>query len=195
MSVDRASAIDLLEELVSIPSLSQQESAASKFLVGWLEERGLERCRVDEVGNAVGEIGEENSAKTIVLLGHIDTVPGDIPVEKRGSDDSELLYGRGSVDAKGPLAAFAAAAARLGGEWARQNDLRIVVVGAVEEESTTSRGARRIRDSFLEGGKAPDACVIGEPSGWNRVTLGYKGRLLIDLDAERPLTQDRKSVV
>ena len=187
-SPGRAESTALLEELVSIRSLSGAESDASEFLAQWLGEHGLERCRVDEVGNAVGELGEPEAAKTVVLLGHIDTVPGDVPVERRSSKEGEVLYGRGSVDAKGPLAAFCAASARLGSDWAREREVRVLVVGAVEEEAATSRGARHLRDLLLAQGGAPDACVIGEPSGWNRVTLGYKGRLLIDLEAERPMT-------
>jgi LysW-gamma-L-lysine carboxypeptidase len=86
------------------------------------------------------------------------------------------LYGRGSVDAKGPLAAFVAAAARA--EIPRGR--RVTVVGAVEEEAATSKGARA-----LLGGDPPVAVVIGEPSGWDRITVGYKGRLLVDYRLER----------
>ena len=141
-SPDRAQSTALLEELLSIRSLSGAESEASEFLAHWLGEQGLEHCRVDEVGNAVGELGEPGAARIVVLLGHIDTVAGDVPVERRCSKEGEVLYGRGSVDAKGPLAAFCAAAARLGSDWAREQGVRVLVVGAVEEEATTSRGAR-----------------------------------------------------
>ena len=95
----------------------------------------------------------------------------------------DILYGRGAVDAKGPLATFVAAGAALGDAWARSQDLRLVVVGAVEEEYATSKGARAIAARF-DGvnDRIPDACVIGEPSSWQRVTLGYKGRLLGGID-------------
>jgi LysW-gamma-L-lysine carboxypeptidase len=63
-----------------------------------------------------------------------------------------------------------------------------VVVGAVEEEAATSKGARFIATRFNGAGdRLPDACIIGEPSHWNRVTLGYKGRLLLDLTADQPM--------
>jgi LysW-gamma-L-lysine carboxypeptidase len=99
-----------------------------------------------------------------------------------------VLYGRGSVDAKGPLATATAAAARLGSAWAHEHGLRLVVVGAVEEEAASSKGARFIRDRF-DGRREPipSACIIGEPSGWERVTLGYKGRVLVELDASQPM--------
>ncbi len=66
--------------------------------------------------------------------------------------------------------------------------MRILVVGAVEEEAATSKGARFIRDQ-LDGMNQPlpNACIIGEPSSWRRITLGYKGRLLVSLKASQPM--------
>jgi len=151
--------IDLVRGLVEIPSVSRQEGDAVEWLAMRMSERGF-RASVDDAGNAVGEIGE--GPRHLVLLGHIDTVPGEIPV--RVEDDA--LVGRGAVDAKGPLAAFVAAASE------RVPGLRVTVVGAVEEESPTSKGARH-RATLT----APDWCVIGEPSGWEGITVGYKGRL------------------
>jgi [amino group carrier protein]-lysine/ornithine hydrolase len=186
--MDRSAAVALIQGLVGIPSLSREEDHATRWLVARMEAAGYERAFVDEAGNAVGEIGPEDASRVVVLLGHIDTVPGNIPVRIETHADGEVLYGRGSVDAKGPLAAFVAAGARLGSAWAHQAGLRLVVVGAVEEEAATSKGARFIAARF--DGRAepiPAACVIGEPSHWHRVTLGYKGRLLLDLCARQPM--------
>lgn len=162
--------VELLQRLVAIPSLSGEESEAVSFLVQAMTAMGY-AAEIDEAGNAVGirENPDENGRITneIMLLGHIDTVPGDIPVRIEG----DLLYGRGAVDAKGPLATFVVA----GSQAHLPSGTRIVVVGAVEEESTTSKGARYIAQQFT-----PDYCIIGEPSGWDGVTLGYKGRILID---------------
>ena len=128
--MDRAGAVELIHGLVAIPSLSRQEAEASQWLVGRMRSAGYDRAFVDEAGNAVGEVGALDAAHLVVLLGHIDTVPGDIPVRIEATDDGEVLFGRGSVDAKGPLAAFVAAGARLGPARARQLGLRVVVVGA-----------------------------------------------------------------
>jgi hypothetical protein len=89
---------------------------------------------VDDAGSAVGVKGD--GPQEILLLGHIDTFPGEVPVRQEG----DLLYGRGTVDAKGPLCTFAAAAAQASvpANW------RITVVGAVEEECATSKGARYV---------------------------------------------------
>ncbi|HQY91957.1 M20/M25/M40 family metallo-hydrolase, partial [Caldilinea sp.] len=186
--MNREQAVDLLRGLVAIPSLSHQEAEASAWLAGQMRAAGYDRAFVDTAGNAVGELGAADAARVIVLLGHIDTVPGDIPVRIEATAEGDVLYGRGSVDAKGPLATFVAAAARVGSTWAHAHGVRLVVVGAVEEEAATSKGARFIRDRF-EGVQEPQplACIIGEPSHWTRVTLGYKGRLLVEMEAAQPM--------
>jgi LysW-gamma-L-lysine carboxypeptidase len=182
--MEREAAIDLVHGLVAIPSLSRQEAVATTWLAHQMRAAGFDRAIVDDAGNAVGELGDPSASRTIVLLGHIDTVPGNIPVRV----EDELLYGRGSVDAKGPLATFVAGAARFGSAAASAAALRVVVVGAVEEEAATSKGARFIASRF-DGRREPipTACIIGEPSHWNRVTLGYKGRLLLDFTADQPM--------
>ena len=182
--MERETAIDLVHGLVAIPSLSRQEAVATTWLAHQMRAAGFDRAVVDDAGNAVGELGDLSASRTIVLLGHIDTVPGNIPVRI----ENELLHGRGSVDAKGPLATFVAGAARFGSAAAKAAALRVVVVGAVEEEAATSKGARFIASRF-DGKREPipAACIIGEPSHWNRVTLGYKGRLLLDFTADQPM--------
>lgn len=184
----REQAIDLLQGLVAIPSLSREEAAASAWLIDQMRGLGYARAYVDAAGSAVGEIGPVDAAQVVVLLGHIDTVPGEIPVRVEPSQQGDALYGRGAVDAKGPLATFVAAAARIGDAWAAAQGVRVVVVGAVEEEAATSKGARFIRSRF-DGVQepVPAACIIGEPSGWSRITLGYKGRLLVEMEARQPM--------
>lgn len=151
----------LLREMLGIYSPSGQEAELASYLRDRMAAAGM-RAHVDDAGNAVGEVGE--GSREIVLLGHIDTVEGFIPVRQ----DGDLLFGRGAVDAKGPMATFISAAAK-----ARTRDLRVVLVGAVEEEAASSRGARFVAP------RRPDFAIIGEPSGWAGITLGYKGRLWI----------------
>jgi LysW-gamma-L-lysine carboxypeptidase len=103
----------------------------------------------------------------------MDTAPGQVELHR----DGDILYGRGTVDAKGPLMAFIVAAARAGA----LPNVRVTVVGAVEEEARSSRGA----NFLLEHHAAPDAVVIGEPSNWDRITLGYKGSLHLDYSVEQ----------
>jgi LysW-gamma-L-lysine carboxypeptidase len=156
-----SSDVDLLRTMVAVPSLSDQEGPAVNELCRQMEARGF-RARIDEAGNAVGTIG--SGTRTVVLLGHIDTVPGEIPVR---IEDGEL-WGRGAVDAKGPLCTFVAAAAAA----APDLNAEVTVVGAVGEERLGSPGAKEVATW-----KAPDFCVVGEPSGWDAICLGYRGTL------------------
>ncbi len=171
-------AVDLLQDLVSIPSPSGREAEAVDYLVGWMSDHGF-KAKVDDSGSAVGVRGR--GPLEVILLGHIDTVPGDLPVRVQESK----LFGRGTVDAKGPLAAFAAAAAGL----ELPSEVRLILIGATEEESPSSRGAQHARDQYR-----PSACLIGEPSGWDRMTLGYRGRMTVEWSYRGPLAHSAAPV-
>jgi LysW-gamma-L-lysine carboxypeptidase len=153
--------IQLLLEFCRIPSPSGHEGKVARFLLKELTERGW-NARIDGAGNVVGEIGQ--GERTLLFLGHIDTARGYFPVGIR----SGRLFGRGSVDAKGAIAAFISAVDRV----SRSLPLRIILIGAVGEETALSPGARYIVDKYR-----PDYCIVGEPSGWDGVTIGYKGNL------------------
>ncbi|MDG6103019.1 M20/M25/M40 family metallo-hydrolase [Dactylosporangium aurantiacum] len=159
----------LLRAALSIPSVSGQELPLAGFLAEQLDTLGFD-AHVDEVGNVHGVIGPDGGP-TVMLLGHIDTVPGQVPVCQVG----DLLYGRGSVDAKGAFVTMICAAAR-------SREVRVHVVGAVGEEVAGSRGARHVMATVPR----PDAVVIGEPSGWDGVCLGYKGRIGLGYEMHQP---------
>ena len=157
-----ATEIDMLQRLVAIESLSGGEAAAVTELCRLMDARGFQ-TEIDAAGNAIGTIGR--GPRRVVLLGHIDTVPGHIPVRI----EDGVLHGRGAVDAKGPLCTFVAAATAAAQRGAAAT---ITVVGAVGEERIGSPGATAVADW-----QAPDLCIIGEPSGWDALCLGYRGTL------------------
>ena len=157
----RVDVAELLTAMLSVPSPSGEEDAMASLLVSRLLRAGFE-VDVDAAGNVVAAWGD--GPETVALVGHVDTVPGHIDVRR----DGDLLHGRGAVDAKGPLATAIAAVSR----QPRDGGRRFVIVGAVEEE-TSSRGARHLAESM----PAPSSLVILEPSGWDAVTIGYKGSL------------------
>jgi LysW-gamma-L-lysine carboxypeptidase len=148
---------DLLEAIVRTPSVSRDEAAAAERLVEFFEAHDREAW-LDEVGNVRAPADDG-----VLLTSHIDTVPGDIPVRIEETDEGDVLWGRGSVDAKGPLCSMAVAAVRTGASF----------VGVVGEE-VDSKGARYLVE---DRETAPGAVINGEPSGWEGITLGYRGLL------------------
>ncbi len=151
-SIETDAVRELLVDLVSIDSPSGEESEAGNRLATFFETHDREAF-IDEVGN-VRAPGDDR----VLLTSHIDTVPGEIPVRV----EEGVLWGRGSVDATGPLVAMAVAAVETG----------VSFVGVVGEE-TDSRGAWHL----IEDRDPPEAVVNGEPSGWNGIALGYRGML------------------
>jgi LysW-gamma-L-lysine carboxypeptidase len=160
--VSETTALGLLRGMLVIPSPSYCEAELAGYLVDELSELGFD-AYVDRVGNLIAKI-DRGPGPVVMLIGHIDTVPGNVEI----SSQNGRIYGRGAVDAKGPLAAMICAAAS-----ATDFRGRIVVVGAVEEETPKSQGAMEIRNSYPR----PDLVIVGEPSGWSTVVLGYKGKL------------------
>ncbi|UCH88346.1 MAG: [LysW]-lysine hydrolase [Thermoplasmata archaeon] len=161
--------IETLRELVSISSPSGSEEPAVEYLVKLMTKMGLE-AQIDEVGNAVGST--KGKGVKILMVGHVDTVVGEIPVR----ESEGMLFGRGTVDAKGPLMAMIFAAAR----FVDRSDINITVIGAVEEESS-SKGARALGSRYQ-----PDYVIIGEPSGWEGICIGYKGHMQATYKVECP---------
>jgi len=162
--------VALLRELLEIPSPTGSEDQVARHAAAQMEALTFAVER-DAAGNVIGTWGE--GVEAIYLVGHIDTVPGTIPVRL----EDGRLYGRGAVDAKGPFATFINAVAR----QPRTGQTRFVVVGAVEEEGS-SRGARH-----LVQWPAPRALIIGEPSGWQALVIGYKGSQRLRYRLEQPV--------
>ena len=164
-------AVDLLTRMTKIYSPSGNEEEISLFLADEMTKLGFIVHR-DEVGNVIGEIGE--GSPVVLLCGHMDTVEGEIPVRV---EDGQL-YGRGSVDAKGPLAAMIVAASTF-----VKNGFpgKILVVGVVDEE----KGGTGIQH-FVEEGIQPDYAIFGEPSGLEKIVFGYKGIVTVKVTVETP---------
>jgi [amino group carrier protein]-lysine/ornithine hydrolase len=153
--------VKLLQTMLEAYSPSGSEGKLAKLLAQHMTKLGF-NVRRDRVGNVIGESGDESPR--ILLCGHMDTVPGELPVRH----DDKFLYGRGAVDAKSALAAM------LVGSYLAtrrsKSPLGVTVVGVVEEE-TTSAGVK----SLIDEGASYDLAVFGEPSGANAITIGYKG--------------------
>lgn len=161
-------AAGLLADLVAIPSPTLHEEDAARLLADRLPRFGWNGAHLDGAGNVIAYRGTGD--KELVILSHIDTVPGGPKVVI----NNEIIQGRGSVDAKGPCCAMAVA----GGVIEIPISWRITFIAAVGEE-IDSRGAR-----FRMPLHSPAACVIGEPTGSDGIALSYRGRILFSFTAE-----------
>lgn len=148
----------VLERLVRTPSVTGQEHKAVAAMQAQAASDGF-HVQSDGAGNFIAETG--TGSRLLLFVGHIDTVAGDIPVQVADGE----LWGRGSVDAKGPLVAAYCAARR----HLHSKALRLRIVGAVDEEGG-SAGAKA-----LDRSEVPDWIIVGEPSGVHGITLAYKG--------------------
>src|SRR5215510_3747537 len=104
---------ELTRELIDIPSVTGEEPAVGQYLSDYLERLGY-RVEKQEIGSGrFNVLATTESSPRIVFSTHMDTVPPFIAA----SEDDEFIYGRGSCDAKGIIAAqiFAAEQLRGGG--------------------------------------------------------------------------------
>jgi acetylornithine deacetylase/succinyl-diaminopimelate desuccinylase family protein len=172
LNVDRCGRI--LQELVRTRSQNpiDGEGAGAGQVAGYLRELGLE-VETPEVfpgrPNVVGLLGG-SGGPTLAFNTHMDTVPAGSGWTRDpfgGEIEEGELYGRGSVDAKGPLAAFLAAIEALVRSGTRLKGSLLMT--AVVDEETCSTGARQ-----LAPGIRADFAIVGEPTGL-QVGIAHRG--------------------
>jgi putative selenium metabolism hydrolase len=178
---DRQAMIAFLQDMVRIPSYSTAEKALAERLAEEMQRVGLSDVHLDRIGNVVGRIGAAGSGRVLLYNGHMDTVRvGDRAKWEHDPFGAEIvngnLYGRGTSDMKGALAAMVYGAKAL---VDRNVSLRgeLVVVGAVQEEPCEGLGMRVLVE---EEGLVPDAVVLGEATDL-QVSRGQRGRMEIDV--------------
>jgi acetylornithine deacetylase len=171
--------VDLLREIVRIPSVSGDEAACRDALVAWLVARGVEaRAEGRNVVAVVeGEAARDDDARGLLLLTHVDVVPVG-PGWTRDPWGAVLedgrVHGRGANDAKASVAAMAVATARANRAAMRGR----VVLALVCDEETGGQGIEAVGARL-----APyDAAVVGEPTGLD-VCPGQRGLLRASVTA------------
>src|SRR5579863_3696012 len=173
-------AITLTRQLVDIESISGNEAAVGNYLYGELCRIGYQTRRIAVEGDRfnVYATSPEQPHPAIVFSTHMDTVPPFIP----SSEDATRIYGRGSCDAKGIIAAQVAAAERL-----RQEGVYVGLLFVVGEERD-SLGAKIANEyAAKQHAENPQAqrckyLINGEPTE-NHVALASKGTLRAEVTA------------
>lgn len=167
--------VDLCTAMVRTPSLSGCEEAVAGVIKGAMENLGFDDVAVDRYGNVVGRIVLGKGGKKILLEGHMDHVDVSDPArwthDPYGGDLVDgKIYGRGSTDMKGNLAAMIVAASVVKEDLAGSLDGEILVGGSVHEECFEGVASEEIAKKHR-----PDYVVIGEPSGLT-LKRGQRGR-------------------
>ncbi|HET9713034.1 MAG TPA: M20/M25/M40 family metallo-hydrolase [Pyrinomonadaceae bacterium] len=163
---------ELTRKLIDVPSLTGEEAQVGHYLSEYLVQLGyrVAQQQVDE--NRFNVIAKTDHAPYVFFSTHMDTVPPFIA----SSEDEEFIYGRGSCDAKGIIAAQIFAAERL-----RREGMSAVGLLFTVDEELSSLGAQAANN--LGEARECRYLINGEPTD-NRLATGTKGSVRVFITTE-----------
>ncbi|MBR1938712.1 MAG: YgeY family selenium metabolism-linked hydrolase [Spirochaetales bacterium] len=165
--------VERAKRLLSIPSLSGEEEQVALQIKKEMEEAGFDEVRIDRYGSVIGIVNGKRKGKTVLMDGHIDTVP----VKNRegwkhdpyGCEiEDGKLYARGASDMKASVAAMLTALISLSKD--RDFAGRAALSCTVHEECFEGVSSRIVSEYVK-----PDAVIIGEATS-GTVKIGQRGR-------------------
>lgn len=161
--------VELTAQLIRCPSVTPKEAGAIKLLEDMLSQHGFHCTRISRGGieNLFARWGSGKTGRNFGFNGHTDVVPvGDLEkwtFDPFGAEiEDGFMYGRGAVDMKSAVAAFAAAAVDFVNETPPEGSVVITVTG--DEEGDADHGTVAILDWMSEQGERIDHCLVGEPT-------------------------------
>jgi succinyl-diaminopimelate desuccinylase len=176
--------VELARDLIRRPSVTPTDAGAMNVLEATLSGLGF-RCRrmkFGEIENLYARHGE--ASPNLCFAGHTDVVPvGDAAAWRSGPFDAEIkrgvLYGRGAVDMKSAIAAFAAAASEALAAGEVKGSLSFLITG--DEEGVATHGTVKVVEALQTEGEVIHHCIVGEPSSSQRlgdmIKIGRRGSL------------------
>ena len=173
--------ISLCQKLIQQKSYSGEESGVVGVLSENMKQMGFDEVTVDKYGNIIGCIKGNRPGKKVLFDGHIDTVPVTEEAEWlyppfAAEIHDGKIYGRGTSDMKGAVAAMTCAASNYAKDTGKDFAGEIYVAGVVHEECFDGVAAREISKNVR-----PDYVVIGEASQLN-LKIGQRGRAEIVIE-------------
>ncbi len=181
--------VELTQALVRCPSVTPKDAGALDLLEKTLTGLGFRCTRLPfseegtpSVDNLYARIGDQ--APHLCFAGHTDVVPvGDASVWAGEPFSGEIrdgqVYGRGTSDMKGAVAAFVAAAARVIGSGEFSGSLSMLITG--DEEGPAINGTRKMLEWLVKEGETPDHCIVGEPTNpsamGEMIKIGRRGSM------------------
>lgn len=175
------SVVELCRELVRAKSYSGEEQDVAERLKAFFTANGFDDAETDGYGNVIGHIKGSRPGPKILFDGHIDTVPVTDPsVWTHDPFGAEIvdgkIYGRGTSDMKGAVAAMASAAANFAADCKKDFAGDIYVDGVVHEECFEGVASR-----LVSARVKPDYVIIGESTNGD-IRVGQRGRAEIKLE-------------
>ena len=181
-------AVELTRDLIRRPSVTPADAGAMDVLEKALAGLGFacRRMRFGEIENLYARWG--TARPNLCFAGHTDVVPvGDAAAWTQGPFDAEvidgMLIGRGAVDMKGAIAAFAAAAGEAIAAGRVKGSLSFLITG--DEEGVAVDGTKKVVEALTAEGEAIDHCVVGEPTAavsfGDMIKVGRRGSVNVDI--------------
>jgi succinyl-diaminopimelate desuccinylase len=182
-------AIDLTRELIRKPSVTPADAGAMDVVERTLEGLGFacRRMRFGDIENLYARFG--TAAPNLCFAGHTDVVPvGDVAAWSKDAFSAEVvdgvLIGRGAVDMKSAIAAFAAAAAKAMAAGQVTGSLSFLITG--DEEGVATHGTKMVVEALRAEGEVIDHCVVGEPTSaeafGDMVKVGRRGSINAEIE-------------
>ena len=177
-------AVELTRDLIRRPSVTPADAGAMDVVEEALAGLGFacRRMRFGEVENLYARYG--TARPNLCFAGHTDVVPvGEATAWSQGAFDAAIvdgvLIGRGAVDMKSAIAAFAAASAKAIAAGEVKGSLSFLITG--DEEGIATHGTKLVVDALAAEGEAIDHCVVGEPSSsavfGDMIKVGRRGSI------------------
>ena len=181
-------AIDLTKELIRRPSVTPADAGAMDVVEEVLSGLGF-ACRRMKFGEIENLYARHGTARpNLCFAGHTDVVPvGEAGAWSQGAFDAAvvdgMLIGRGAVDMKSAIAAFAAACATAIDAGQVTGSLSFLITG--DEEGVATDGTTRVVDALRAEGEAVDHCVVGEPTSsamfGDMIKVGRRGSINVEI--------------
>jgi succinyl-diaminopimelate desuccinylase len=185
--------VDVTQALIRCESVTPVDGGALASLEGWLTPLGFTTERMPftdagtpDVDNLFARIGTSNAGPHICFAGHTDVVPVGDPADWRDPPFAAairdgILYGRGTVDMKGAIAAFVAATAAYVTERGEVPEGAISFLITGDEEGPSVNGTKKMLPALQARGERFDACIVGEPTNpaamGEMIKIGRRGSL------------------
>ena len=190
-SLGAIDAVELTRALIRRPSVTPANAGAMEVVEEMLSSLGFacRRMRFGDIENLYARYG--TASPNLCFAGHTDVVPvGDAGAWSKDAFGAEVvdgvLIGRGAVDMKSAIAAFAAASAEAIAAGQVTGSLSFLITG--DEEGVATHGTKLVVEALAAEGEVIDHCVVGEPTSaetfGDMVKVGRRGSINAEIVVE-----------